>query len=45
MGIPGIAVGSVKVYTGGIPAAYGDVTGGVIVVETKSYFDYAQRFK
>src|SRR5690606_4286534 len=45
VGIPGLAIGSVKVYTGGIPAKYGDVTGGVIVVETKSYFDLAQQFK
>lgn len=45
IGIPGLAVGSVKVYTSGIPANYGDVTGGVIVVETKSYFDLAQKFK
>ncbi len=45
IGIPGIAVGSVKVYTGGVPASYGDVTGGVIVVETKSYFDLAQKYK
>lgn len=45
IGIPGLAIGSVKVYTSGIPAAYGDVTGGVIVVETKSYFDLAQKFK
>jgi len=45
IGIPGLAIGSVKVYTSGIPATYGDVTGGVIVVETKSYFDLAQKFK
>ncbi len=45
IGIPGLAVGSVKVYTGGIPSNYGDVTGGVIVVETTSYFDLAQKFK
>jgi len=45
IGIPGLAIGSVKVYTSGIPAAYGDVTGGIIVVETKSYFDLAQKFK
>jgi hypothetical protein len=25
------------VYTGGLPARYGDVTGGVIVIETKTY--------
>lgn len=45
IGIPGLAIGSVKVYTSGIPSTYGDVTGGVIVVETKSYFDLAQKFK
>jgi hypothetical protein len=44
MGIPGQAIGSLKVYTGGVPARYGDVTGGVIVVETKSYFDLAQDY-
>lgn len=44
IGIPGLAIGSAKVYTSGIPAKYGDVSGGVIVVETKSYFDLAQLF-
>ncbi len=37
--IPGCAVGSIVVYSGGIPAQYGDVTGGIIVMETKSFFD------
>lgn len=45
IGIPGQAIGSIKVYTSGVPAMYGDLTGGVIVVETKSYFDYAQEFR
>lgn len=40
---PGGAIGSVSVYTGGIPAKYGDTTGGVIVVETKNYFDFYKR--
>lgn len=44
IGIPGQAVGNIKVYTGGVPARYGDVTGGVIVVETKSYYDLAQEY-
>ena len=35
---PANAISSVAVYTGGVPAKYGDCTGGVIVVETKSYF-------
>ena len=38
-GVPGRAIGSISVYTGGVPAQYGDVTGGVIIVETASYFD------
>lgn len=37
--VPGAAIGSVEAYTGGIPAKYGDTTGGVVVLETKSYFD------
>ncbi|MBI5538592.1 MAG: carboxypeptidase-like regulatory domain-containing protein [Bacteroidia bacterium] len=37
--IPGCAIGSIIVYSGGIPAQYGDVTGGIIVMETKSFFD------
>ena len=45
IGIPGAAIGSMKVYTSGVPAMYGDVSGGVIVVETKSYFDLLQYAK
>jgi hypothetical protein len=37
--IPGTAIGRVTVYTGGVPAKYGDTTGGVVILETKSYFD------
>ena len=36
---PSAAVSSISSYPGGIPAKYGDVTGGVIVIETKSYFE------
>jgi len=39
LGIPGSAIGHVTVYTGGVPAKYGDFTGGVVVIETQSYFD------
>jgi hypothetical protein len=34
------SINSVSVYTGGIPAQYGDMTGGIIIIETKSYFDF-----
>ncbi len=38
--IPSTAVASVMVYMGNVPAKYGDCIGGVVVVETKSYFDF-----
>jgi hypothetical protein len=44
-GIPSQSIGSMTVYTGGVPAKYGDVTGGVIIVETKSYFDLYNEWK
>jgi len=37
--IPGVSIGRMQVYTGGLPAKYGDTLGGVVVLETKSYFD------
>jgi hypothetical protein len=37
--VPGAAIGRMMVYTGGLPAKYGDTLGGVVVMETKSYFD------
>jgi len=37
--IPSTAVASIMVYMGDVPAKYGDFDGGVVVVETKSYFD------
>ncbi len=36
--VPGCSIGSIMVFTGGIPARYGDVTGGIVVIETKDYF-------
>ncbi|MCB0478610.1 MAG: carboxypeptidase-like regulatory domain-containing protein [Crocinitomicaceae bacterium] len=43
--IPGAAIGHISVYTGGVPAKYGDCTGGVVVMETVSYFDLYNRWK
>lgn len=37
---PSVAIGSIQVYSGGVPAKYGDFTGGVIVIETQSYFEW-----
>lgn len=44
-GVPGAGIGSMQGYTGGIPAKYGDTTGGVIILETKSYFDLYYSWK
>jgi hypothetical protein len=33
------------VYTGGLPAKYGDTLGGVVVMETKGYFDLYRQWE
>lgn len=38
-GVPGLAIGDMEVYTGGVPAKFGDFTGGVVIMRTASYFD------
>jgi hypothetical protein len=43
--VPSCSIGEMMVYTGGIPAKYGDTTGGVVVMETKSYFDLYREWK
>lgn len=40
MKVPSTAIGSIQVYTGGVPARYGDFTGGCVVIETQSYFNW-----
>lgn len=35
--VPGTAIEQVSVITGGVPAMFGDATGGIIIVTTKSY--------
>lgn len=37
--VPAVSIKSYAVFTGGLPAKYGDTSGGVIEIETKSYFD------
>jgi len=36
--VPGLAIEQLTVFSGGVPAMYGDVTSGVVIVTTKSYF-------
>lgn len=33
----GMGIASMEVITGGVPAAYGDATGGYVIIETKDY--------
>lgn len=37
--IPNLAVGGMEIYTGGVPAKYGDFTGGIVIMRSASYFD------
>jgi Ca-activated chloride channel homolog len=39
LNLPKSSINEVKVITGGVPANYGDVTGGVIDITTRSSFD------
>lgn len=48
--MPSAAIARMQVYSGGLPAKYGDTTGGVVVMESKGYFDlwnqwYARELK
>lgn len=43
-GIPNLSVENVSLISGGVPAMYGDLTSGVIVVTTKDYFS-GMRYK
>ena len=35
--VPGIGIAGIEVITGGVPAEYGDCTGGVVIITTKEY--------
>lgn len=43
--VPGCSIGRMMVYTGGLPAKYGDTMGGVVIMESKSYFDLFRSWK
>lgn len=36
--VPGLSIENLTVFNGGVPASYGDITSGVVVITTKSYF-------
>jgi len=39
LGIPGGSIEQVTILSGGIPASFGDMTGGVIIITTKSFYN------
>lgn len=43
--IPSSAIAAITIYSSAIPAKYGDTTGGVIILETKSYYDLWRAWK
>ena len=43
--VPSSSIGRMMVYTGGLPAKYGDTLGGVVVMESKSYFDLYRKWE
>ena len=43
--LPASSVKSFTVYTGGVPAKYGDLTGGAVIVESRTYFDMWREWK
>lgn len=42
--LPGVAIGNFRIFSGGVPAEYGDFTGGIIVVESKDYFSMYEQY-
>lgn len=42
--LPGAGIGNFRIFSGGVPAEYGDFTGGIIVVESKDYFSLYQQY-
>ena len=39
LNIPSSGINNITVYTGGVPAKYGDSTGGYVIIDTKSFRD------
>jgi hypothetical protein len=35
--VPGLGIEGIEVLTGGVPAEYGDCTGGIVIITTKDY--------
>jgi outer membrane receptor protein involved in Fe transport len=35
--VPGLGISGMEILTGGVPAEYGDCTGGIVIITTKDY--------
>ena len=45
LSVPSASISRMMVYSGGLPANYGDTMGGVVVMETKSYFELLRNYE
>lgn len=36
--VPGLSIENISAFTGGVPAMYGDLTSGAVIITTKTYF-------
>jgi hypothetical protein len=43
--IPTRGIGNMTIYSGGVPAKYGDFTGGVVIIESEGYFSWLSKEK
>ncbi len=44
LNLPSTAINNMMVYSGGLPAQFGDTTGGVVAIESKGYFDLLREY-
>lgn len=43
--LPSTAISNMMVYSGGLPAQFGDTMGGVVSIETKGYFELLRNYE
>lgn len=45
LNLPSTAISNMMVYSGGLPAQFGDTMGGVVAIESKGYFELLRNYK
>lgn len=45
LNLPSTAISNLMVYSGGLPAQFGDTMGGVVAIETKGYFELLRNYQ